>query len=70
MQDEYTVSVTFKRYLSDDQEIATKQHPTVSLQEALQLQLRDELQEAFIYGHGLAGFFEVGEVQLQEELSG
>ena len=69
-QDEYTLSVTFRRYMSDDWAIAlgnatekriTPANPTVAA--ILQAQFVAELQEAYNFG-GITGFFKAGEVTL------
>lgn len=60
MSSEYTVTVTFTRFHHEDDEVAGAKYPELPLDQALRLQLRDELQEAC--DAGLAGLFQVGEV--------
>lgn len=54
----YTLTVTFKRDLSDDLEIARSQFPGKSDRDALVQQLRRELQEGYDQA-GIAGHFNI-----------
>jgi hypothetical protein len=59
MDDQYTITVRFTRYHSDDDEIISRSNPGRGVTpETMREQLARELQEA--YNHGfLAGHFEV-----------
>jgi hypothetical protein len=62
MDDSYTITVTFTRSLAEDQDMAQTKYPDEPLEEALKLQLRDELQEAC--DDGMAGEFNITGINL------
>ncbi len=66
--DEYTCTVTFKRSLAEDTETARLRYPDLPLKEALQRQLKDEIQSACDEGC-IVGFFNVDAVHLHESLT-
>jgi hypothetical protein len=61
--DEYTITVTFKRSRSDDLDCARSKRPSSGLpdHELLMRQFRDELQAAYDDGH-YAGEFQITSV--------